>query len=184
MSTNDLSTWLKYANLQMASEAILLSTGISGASYQTALTRGNFHTTKFTETQAKAFADEYTVVNHIPNTGSGFSGTLFKDKAGNYTISFRSTEFVEDVIADSVGTNEGISDHGWAFGQIADMEDWWKTLQSSVPDLKSKGFAVTGYSLGGHPRVGRRAAPANPVGSPAKNPVRSPTSGKIRALSA
>lgn len=145
MSTNELSTWLKYANLQMASEALLLSSGMSETALKAALIDGNKHASKFTETQATAFADEYTVVNHIPNTGSGFSGTLFKDKAGNYTISFRSTEFVEDVITDSVGTNEGISDYGWAFGQIADMEDWWKNLQTSVPDLKSKGFAVTGY---------------------------------------
>ena len=155
MSTNNLSTWLKYANLQMAAEAFLIDDQgrqlFSGPLLEAALIKGNKHASKFTETQAKDFATRYKVIAHIPNTGSGFSGTLFQDQnTKEYTLSFRSTEFVEDVIADSVGTNEGISDNGWAFGQIADMEDWWKTLQTSVPDLKSKGFVVTGYSLGGH----------------------------------
>lgn len=150
MSTYDPSTWLKYANLQMASEAFLDDYLLGVKTYKQVLIDGNKHASKFTETQATAFVAEYTVVAHIPNTGSGFSGTLFKDQAGNYTISFRSTEFVEDVIADSVGTNEGISQYGWAFGQIADMEEWWDTLQTSVPDLTTKGFVLTGYSLGGH----------------------------------
>lgn len=155
MSTSELSTWLKYANLQMAAEAFLIDK-LTGKPYSdtdklaAALLDGNKHSSKFTPTQAAEFATEYTVVAHQDNTGTGFSGTLFKDNAGNYTLSFRSTEFVDDVIADSVGTNEGISQYGWAFGQISDMETWWATLKQSNPELLTKGVTVTGYSLGGH----------------------------------
>ncbi len=62
MSTNELSTWLKYANLQMAAEAFLIDrkTGearFSGAFLETALKEGNGHASKFTPTQATEFSD-------------------------------------------------------------------------------------------------------------------------------
>jgi len=38
-------------------------------------------------------------------------------------MSFRSTEFADDAARDNEATNKlEIKDHGWAFGQIADME--------------------------------------------------------------
>ena len=154
MSKSKLSTWLEYANLQMAAEAFLIDrdTGVprfSGDALTLALIEGNGHNTKFTSTQAAQFAAEYTVVAHQQNTGTGFSGTLFKDtQTGEYTLSFRSTEFVDDVIADSVGTNEGISQYGWAFGQISDMETWWNSIKGEIP--VGQKISVTGYSLGGH----------------------------------
>lgn len=68
---------------------------------------GNFHSTAFANKDATtAFTDEYTVVAHQANTSTGFSGTLFKDKAGNFYLSFRSTEFDDDHIRDSAGTNQ------------------------------------------------------------------------------
>lgn len=36
---------------------------------------------------------------------------------------------------------------GWAFGQIADMQIWWNSLQGT---LKGAHVDVTGYSLGDH----------------------------------
>lgn len=150
--TENLSTWLKYAKLQLAAEAFLINeNGVklySDDALSGALIDGNKHSSKFTKTQATEFAAQYTVIDHQPNTGTGFSGTLFKDKADNYIVSFRSTEFVEDVIADSVGSNEGISDYGWAFGQISDMEKWWANVREKHPEVTK--VSVTGYSLGGH----------------------------------
>ncbi|MBK6638462.1 MAG: hypothetical protein IPG34_12865 [Rhodocyclaceae bacterium] len=94
------------------------------------------------------------------NTGTGFSGTLFRSKitdpskglvAGELVVSFRSTEFVDDHIRDNVATNtQEIFAKGWAFGQIADMEDWYKELASDPTRLGGQTFSVTGYSLGGH----------------------------------
>ena len=93
---------------------------------------------------------------HQGNTGTGFSGTLFKAKVaipeagiveGQYVISFRSTEFIEDSIHDNRATNTlEIKEKGWAFGQIADMEKWFNEIKSKIDGPLS----VTGYSLGGH----------------------------------
>ncbi len=153
---SELTTWLEYAKLQLASEAFITHrvTGLqrfSGPALQTALIEGNDHASRFTPTEAAAFTNRYEVVAHEANTGTGFSGTLFWDTEKlEYTLSFRSTEFVEDALADSVGTNEGIAEYGWAFGQIADMEDWWAQLNQDIPGLAGKQVTVTGYSLGGH----------------------------------
>lgn len=148
---SELTTWLEYSKLQLASEAFL-DLYMSGLQpLVKTLTDGNKHASRFTPTEAAAFATRYEVVAHQANTGTGFSGTLFKNtQTGEYTLSFRSTEFVEDVLRDSIGTNEGISEYGWAFGQIADMEDWWAGLQQTVPGLSGEQVTVTGYSLGGH----------------------------------
>jgi hypothetical protein len=167
---NETTTYLKYANLQMAAEslfgitdvdlpgAVRLGTSMSVAS----LTKGNTRSSKFTETQATQFiADGWTVVEHKSNTTTGFSGTLFKytgetDAArgltkGELVISFRSTEFIDDSARDAEATNNlEIKAHGWAFGQIADMQDWYASLKSSGKIPSSRQITVTGYSLGGH----------------------------------
>ena len=89
---------LKYANLQMAAEAILAdeSTGILKPNLVALLKEGNNRSLKFTQTQARAFADEWEVVAQKANTATGFSGTLFRNKAhpGELVLSFRSTEFI------------------------------------------------------------------------------------------
>jgi len=158
-----------YALLQIAAEAFLGSDREDPASVpgvttkpillgnETLLTTGNLHSSKMTAEQAKQFAQEWTVISHQPNTATGFSATLFQftgksDPArglttGQYVVSFRSTEFVEDQVRDSKATNElEISEGGWAFGQIADMQKWWNTVKSQVAGKVD----VTGYSLGGH----------------------------------
>ena len=43
-----------------------------------------------------------------------------------------------------------ISDEGWAFGQIADMEKWVQSLRANGFIGEGKEVSVTGYSLGGH----------------------------------
>lgn len=178
MTTPTIADYLKYADLQMAAEAFIRdpNTGelrTSGNKYVEVLMDGNHHASKFTETQAIAFADQWEVVDQIANTGTGFSGTLFrarKDdpgkgiKAGEFVISFRSTEFVDDEVRDCLATNSmEIFDTGFAWGQIADMEAWYagllegksstgEPLMSSGQPLSLAGqhIAVTGYSLGGH----------------------------------
>jgi hypothetical protein len=72
--------------------------------------------------------------------------------AGELTLSFRSTEFIDDAVRDGKSTNElEIKELGWAFGQIAEMEAWYAQLRAD-PNLLGGGqnFNVTGYSLGGH----------------------------------
>ncbi|MBR6026718.1 MAG: hypothetical protein IK065_03875, partial [Neisseriaceae bacterium] len=102
--------------------------------------------------QAEQFKQDWQVVQHMNNTSTGFSGTLFKNTKNNeLVISFRSTEFVEDQLRDSVATNTlEITKVGWAMGQIADMEAWFNTLKSKGVIGENQKITVTGYSLGGH----------------------------------
>src|SRR4051812_12414136 len=105
MATNDVSTYFKYANLQMAAEALL---DVSGRTFKEQLIAGNNRSSKFTNDLADKFiADGWIVVDHKANTTTGFSGTLFKNTStGELVISFRSTEFADDNVRDSKATNE------------------------------------------------------------------------------
>ncbi|MDA8452794.1 hypothetical protein M5C97_24630 [Acidovorax sp. NCPPB 3859] len=87
------------------------------------------------------------------NSNTGFSGTLFRNRRSDETVlSFRSTEFIDDVARDNKATNVlEIKETGFAWGQIADMQAWYAKLKSDPALLGSgQAFSVTGYSLGGH----------------------------------
>ena len=151
--TNEIKTYLKYANLQMAAEALLDRAPQVGIAK--ALTDGNNRSSKFTATQAAEFTDPekgWSVVDHRANTTTGFSGTLFKsNKTGELVMSFRSTEFIDDAARDNQATNSlEIKEKGWAFGQIDDMETWFADLKSNGALDPGVPITVTGYSLGGH----------------------------------
>jgi hypothetical protein len=113
MSTLTVADYLKYANLQMAAEAFLLDGNDnpykSTSDVVGALVRGNDHSSKFTELQAKEFADPikgWTVLDQRANTETGFSGTLFENnQTGELVLSFRSTEFIDDHARDNEATN-------------------------------------------------------------------------------
>ena len=110
MTTPTIADTLKYANLQMAAEAFIrdpvtyVLSG-SGTDLIDALKTGNNHASRFTETQAEAFADPvtgWTVLDQCINTPSGFSCTLFKNNQTDDCVSsFRSTEFIDDAVNDN-----------------------------------------------------------------------------------
>ena len=110
MTTPTIADTLKYANLQMAAEAFIrdpvtyVLSG-SGTDLIDALKTGNNHASRFTETQAEAFADPvtgWTVLDQCINTPSGFSCSLFKNnQTDECVISFRSTEFIDDAVNDN-----------------------------------------------------------------------------------
>ncbi len=167
-----IADYLKFANLQMAAEALYrfnatppdtnLSPGAKfvGIIPLEVLTTGNLHASKFTATRAAKFVDQWKVVEHLSNTPTGFSGTLFqalKDdlsqniKAGDLVLSFRSTEFIDDAARDNEATNTlEIAKLGFAFGQLSDMEAWYADLSKPGGPLAGKQVSVTGYSLGSH----------------------------------
>src|SRR5690348_12991112 len=114
MPNSTAAELLKFVSLQMAAEALFgfKATGndanlepkqkFAGDIDAGFLTSGNEHASRFTATQAADFVQQWTVVEHISNTTTGFSGTLFKalknDPAqniaiGDLVLSFRSTEF-------------------------------------------------------------------------------------------
>lgn len=159
---SEIRTWLDNALLQSAAESYLHGIDLDLADeVQTQLRAGanDFSKnnealldpnkavkTRFTTEQAKWFTDTYTIVDHLANTDSGFSATLFQKKGKNeYTLSFRSTEsrFGEfDHARDSNLPDQGgdwardgspgadgeIAFNGFSFGQLADMEDYIKHL--------------------------------------------------------
>ncbi len=169
MSVPTIADMLKYANLQMATEALYnfrakatpnqlpgeITTTIghfSGDIDPNWLTLGNEHASRFAPTEAATFVAQWIVVDHLSNTTTGFSGTLFYNEAEKqYVISFRSTEFIDDVVRDCLATNAmEVKAGGWALGQIADMEAWYKSLVKEGGPLAGQHYSVTGYSLGGH----------------------------------
>lgn len=155
-----ISDYLTYANLQMAAEAFLTNDEeepLSGQFYIDALIDGNKHASKFTETQAGEFAAQWKVVDQQENTTTGFSGTLFraiKDnpalgiKKDDLVISVRSTEFIDDSVRDNMTNQMELKKFGFAFGQVADMKDWYDSLVSNGTLNESDKFTLTGYSLG------------------------------------
>jgi len=165
-----IQDYLKYINLQMAAESMFgVAHDALGDAYAVdgnggrgsgpgvnkqeidILTYGNNRSSKFTNTLFEQFrAEGWTVKKHLNNTASGFSATLF-EKGGEMVLSFRSTEFIDDVIRDSKATNElQVRPHGWAFSQIDDMRAWVDTLSAQGVLGADKKVTVTGYSLGAH----------------------------------
>ena len=171
MDAPTIAEMLKFSNLQMAAEALygystrkrdpasmppgdlLSKTGhFSGAIPSEILRDGNEHASRFVPTEAEKFTGQWVVVDHLSNTTTGFNGTLFFNEAERqYVLSFRSTEFIDDALRDSSGTNRlEIVDRGWAFGRIDDMEAWYRQLRDSGKLRAGAHFSVTGCSLGGH----------------------------------
>ncbi|CAN0475268.1 unnamed protein product, partial [Phaeothamnion confervicola] len=133
-----------------------------------------------TATQAEDFLTRYEIVSHLPNTATGFSGTLIREIAtGAYTLAIRSTEYLNadeggDWERDGLpGTDGEILLKGFAFGQIASMESYYDHLKAGesydlgsgtwardpiLADFKSQFgqngsggvLNVSGYSLSGN----------------------------------
>src|SRR6218665_1995423 len=165
--SREIETYLKYANLQMAAEAYVVSktstpgdTSKRPQSMIGVLTDGNDRSSRFTAIQAEEFIQDWEVVEQIGNTSTGFSGTLFRARRDapergivkdEMVLSFRSTEFADDAARDNQATNAmEVKEEGWAFGQIADMKAWVESLRSREKIPSAATLTVTGYSLGGH----------------------------------
>ena len=94
MTTLTIADYLKYANLQMAAEALYsfdanenpnLLPGdfrVNQAITASNLTTGNRHASTFAPTQVafSGLTEDWVVVEHKSNTATGFSGTLFKNQ--------------------------------------------------------------------------------------------------------
>ncbi|MBC3909787.1 putative Ig domain-containing protein [Undibacterium umbellatum] len=111
--------------------------------------------TRMTDIQVKQFLDQYEVVDALGNTSSGFSAAVIRDKkTGEYTLSFRSTEYqmepFGDFTRDAMGADSELSYRGFTYGQIVDMEAYYAKLSQADGILFGKKINVTGYSLGGH----------------------------------
>ncbi len=166
MPTN-IKTRLDFALQQMAAESYLDQFVVQGASLQQVLVDGNNDRrvtpldqfagkSQFTDIQAQAFTQRYQVVDHYANDATGFSATLMQDTTtGHYTLSFRSTESrptVEggDRERDLFGADAELGLSGFAFGQLAAMENYYQSLKANGTLPTGAVLNVTGFSLGGH----------------------------------
>lgn len=97
---------------------------------------------EFSDTQATDFATHWEVVDHLPNTASGFSGTVFRRRdcdpatglvAGDLVFALRGTEpGLTDLY--QADFNE-IVKNGLAFRQIIDMYNYWQRLITPTGEL-------------------------------------------------
>jgi len=80
----------------------------------------------FSDAQAADFVTHWKVVNHQPDTLSGFSATLFEslDNPGHYTLGIRGTLGLLDVAEDIFG----VALQGVAARQAVDLYRYYKRL--------------------------------------------------------
>lgn len=118
---------------------------------EAALTTGDG---KFSQSQAADFVTHWEVVHHLPNTASGFSGTVFRRrdddpisglKAGDLVFALRGTEpGVQDLF--QADLNE-IVKNGLAFRQIIDMYNYWQRLTAPEGGLALQASLVLANPL-------------------------------------
>lgn len=86
---------------------------------------------KLSSSQAQALANSWSLVSHRPDTLSGFSATLFQQKANttDYVFALRGTEFTREPGLD-LGQADlgGIIIDGVSVNQIVDLYNYWKKL--------------------------------------------------------
>ena len=81
----------------------------------------------FSETQAKVFAAQWEVIDQLPDTQSGFSATLFKNReTGEYSFAIRGSTNLADFNADA----RLISRDGIAAAQLVDLYNYWQQLNT------------------------------------------------------
>jgi Ca2+-binding RTX toxin-like protein len=172
---SNIQTWLDYALQQMAAESYLDQFLSGPRTLVKVLTNGNNNeniisdenafrgATRFTNLLADRFIAKYDIVSHHANDSTGFSATLTQERGtSNFTLSFRSTEYRDqseggDFERDGLFTapltfaaDGEIGADGFAFGQLAAMENYYLQLTTSGVLPTGATLNVTGYSLGSH----------------------------------
>jgi hypothetical protein len=148
-TTNTISDYSTYANLQMLAEAIDIRVGNIPTQKGEWADIGNDRSSKTPLNIAEEMSEQgWAVAAHIKNTPTGLSATLFKNTSGEYVLSIRSTEFLDDSVRDAkVADDQEIRAGGFALGQLADLENWYRDTVSKL--TAGQPITVTGYSLGG-----------------------------------
>ncbi len=150
MTTNEITTSLKFANLQIAAEALYAFDPrqgplVPGNTY-VGPARGNFPSDGNEPGEQVPHRPRGRLRRHLASHRTQKQHHLRLQRhavprpadrpdlgivAGELVLSFRSTEFADDAVRDNQATNVmEIKEHGWAFGQIADMEARYATCAS------------------------------------------------------
>src|SRR6266850_2751384 len=179
MPQTEISTWLNFALQQMAAESYLHKVSSGELLLSEVLDLGNNNlgrnqvgspalagATRMTSQLIQQFTQTYNIVDHHANDATGFSATLMRERdqngqlTNNFTLSFRSTEYPNqsqggDYERDGAnglfltGADGEILTKGFAFGQLAAMEQYYQTTVKSLLPTGAV-LNVTGYSLGAH----------------------------------
>ena len=164
-----IRTWLDFALQQLTAESYVNRFLSGELSLDRVLKMGNNNLpgdqsatavlpgkTRMTTLQAEDFIQRYQILDHHANDATGFSATLmFDTQANSYTLSFRSTESAPTLLGgdrerDFFGADVEIGTSGFAFGQLAAMEEYYRSLKDSGKVPIGAVLNVTGFSLGGH----------------------------------
>jgi len=99
----------------------------------------------FSDAQAAAFISQWRVVDHIPDTASGFSATLFErlDKGngtGQFNLAIRGSQQTVDFFKADAGD---IFLDGVALDQLVDLYNYWQRLSTPTNDTYTAARLVT-----------------------------------------
>ncbi len=125
----DIRKFFEHALLSDVSYAFLETAREAGGTYSRNLVRTAVNDRLHSQALTDEFDLHWEVIAHQPNTPSGFSGTLFKNRdTQEYVFANRGTEeFYEDIVSADVW---GIVRSGTATRQIVDMFRFFKSLQT------------------------------------------------------
>jgi Ca2+-binding RTX toxin-like protein len=87
----------------------------------------------FSSSQATVFLEEWTLIDHVPDTINGFSATVFQNKAGAYTLAIRGSTDLVDFAADAAL----IVVDGVAVRQLVDLYNFWQRVTTPAPTSQS-----------------------------------------------
>lgn len=134
---NTIQNLFQQAQLAEAAYANLWNSNTNSAITDTELVKTALQDTgndmHFSQSQASEFVAHWRVIDQLPNTGSGFSATVFQNIAtGAYTFAVRGTETsFGTVFSDLAATDlADIVTDGIAIDQVVDMYNYWKSLTS------------------------------------------------------
>jgi hypothetical protein len=139
---NDFQSYFQFSQLSQAAYADLRDNP-TGQTYENALKAEGF-----SALLANQFATRYSVLNHQPDTGSGFSATLFLDNTTNQkNLAIRGTNGPADILIDLV--NVALIGSENLNPQYVDLKIYLSTLTAGNGPLAGQAFTLTGHSLGG-----------------------------------
>jgi hypothetical protein len=106
------------------------------------------HEMTFSDAQTTAFVAEWEVADHIPDTASGFSATIFRNRrTGAYSLAIRGSLEVVDFAADAaLITGDGI-----AIRQVVDLYNFWQRATTTQGQTYRAAFVVMRDSSGALP---------------------------------
>ncbi|THJ10896.1 MAG: DUF2974 domain-containing protein, partial [Nitrospira sp. CG24C] len=146
--SSEFNTYFQYSQLSMAAYAQLPDDFIGP------IPQNQLIDTGFPSTLANQFSSSYTVLDHHPDDGSGFSATLLQALDGNQQptgpkiLAIRGTNGPADLLVDLV--NVALAGSTTLNPQYIALRDYIREI-SDLPGapLFEQNFTVTGHSLGG-----------------------------------